>query len=118
MVKYQHNPILILFGNGYLNNFRELVLEMELMSFILNFGVFGFLLYIVPFLVVYIYNFVYMIKNIKKLDAEYVMLFLGSGFAYVLSLLSGYVFFNSSSMIIVIVLHTCLNNKTKESIID
>ena len=118
LVKNQHNPILILFGNGYLNNFRELDLEMELMSFILNFGVFGFLLYIVPFLVVYIYNFIYMIKNIKKLDVEYVMLFLGSGFAYVLSLLSGYVFFNSSSMIIVIVLHTCLTNKTKESIID
>ena len=118
LVKNQHNPILILFGNGYLNNFRELVLEMELMSFILNFGVFGFLLYIVPFLALYIYNFIYMIKNIKKLDVEYVMLFLGSGFAYVLSLLSGYVFFNSSSMIIVIVLHTCLTNKTKESIID
>lgn len=118
LVKNQHNPILILFGNGYLNNFRELVLEMELMSFLLNFGVFGFLLYIVPFLAVYIYNFIYMIKNIKKLDVEYVMLFLGSGFAYVLSLLSGYVFFNSSSMIIVIVLHTCLLNKTKENILN
>ena len=42
LVKNQHNIGLILFGNGYLNNFRELVLEMELMSFLLNFGLFGF----------------------------------------------------------------------------
>lgn len=114
LVKNQHSPILILFGNGYLNNFRELVLEMELMSFILNFGIIGFTLYVIPFLAVLIYNFIKILKNRKELDTEYIMLFLGSGFAYVLSLLSGYVFFNSSSMIIVIVLHTCLLNKTKE----
>lgn len=114
LVKNQHNPILILFGNGYLNNFRELVLEMELMSFLLNFGIFGFILYIVPFLTLLIYAIVQIIKNIKKIDSECAMLFLGSGFAYVLSLLSGYVFFNSSSMIIVIILHVSLISKVKE----
>lgn len=114
LVKNQHNPILILFGNGYLNNFRELVLEMELMSFLLNFGIVGFIFYIVPFLSLLIYAFVQIIKNIKKIDSECVMLFLGSGFAYVLSLLSGYVFFNSSSMIIVIILHVSLINKINE----
>lgn len=115
LVKNQHNPILIVFGNGYLNNFRELVLEMELMSFLLNFGIIGFILYIVPFLTILIYAFVRSIKNIKKIDIECVMLFLGSGFTYILSLLSGYVFFNSSSMIIVIVLHVSLINKLKET---
>lgn len=114
LVKNQNNPILVLFGNGYLNNFSELVLEMELMSFILNFGIFGFALYIVPFMALIIYAFVQIIKNIKKLDVECTMLFLGSGFAYALSLLSGYVFFNSSSMIIVIILHMLLINKVTE----
>lgn len=114
LVKNQHNIGLILFGNGYLNNFRELVLEMELMSFLLNFGICGFVLYVVPFLTLLIYAFVQIIKNIKKIDAQCVMLFLGSGFAYVLSLLSGYVFFNSSSMIIVIILHVTLINKVNE----
>lgn len=114
LVKNQHNPILILFGNGYLNNFRELVLEMELMSFLLNFGICGFVLYVVPFLSLLIYAFIQIIKNIKKLDVQCAMLFLGSGFAYVLSLLSGYVFFNSSSMIIVIILHVALINKLQE----
>jgi O-antigen ligase len=111
LVKNQSNIGLIIFGNGYLNNFRELVLEMELMSFLLNFGIFGFALYIIPFLTLLIYAFVQIIRNIKKIDVQCVMLFLGSGFAYVLSLLSGYVFFNSSSMIIVIVLHVGLVNK-------
>ena len=114
LVKNQHNIFLILFGNGYLNNFRELVLEMELMSFLLNFGIIGFTLYVVPFLIIYIYSFVLIIKNLKKLDVECTMLFLGSGFAYVLSLLSGYVFFNSSSMIVVILLHVCLINKVNQ----
>ena len=114
LVKNQHNPIFILFGNGYLNNFRELVLEMELMSFILNFGILGFILYIVPFLTILIYAFIQIIKNIKKSDVTVSMLFLGSGFAYMLSLLSGYVFFNSSSMIIVIILHVLLINKVKQ----
>lgn len=114
LVKNQHNFGLILVGNGYLNNFRELVLEMELMSFLLNFGLLGFALYIVPFLSILIYAFIQIIKNIKKLDVECIMLFLGSGFAYALSLLSGYVFFNSSSMIIVIILHVCLIKKIKK----
>ena len=114
LVKNQHNIGLILFGNGYLNNFRELVLEMELMSFLLNFGICGFILYVVPFLALLIYAFVQIIKNIKQVDVHCAMLFLGSGFAYALSLLSGYVFFNSSSMIIVIILHVSLINKLQE----
>ena len=114
LVKNQNNFGLILFGNGYLNNFRELVLEMELMSFMLNFGICGFVLYVVPFLAILIYAFIQLVKNIKKIDVQGVMLFLGSGFAYVLSLLSGYVFFNSSSMIIVIILHVSLINKINE----
>lgn len=114
LVKNQHNISLILFGNGYLNNFRELVLEMELMSFLLNFGILGFILYVVPFLSMLIYAFVQIIKNIKKIDVQCAMLFLGSGFTYVLSLLSGYVFFNSSSMIIAIILHVALINKVNK----
>ena len=114
LVKNQHNFGLALFGNGYLNNYCELVLEMELMSFLLNFGLLGFLLYIVPFMSLLIYAFIQIIKNIKRIDVQCAMLFLGSGFAYVLSLLSGYVFFNSSSMIIVIILHVILINKIQE----
>lgn len=111
LVKNQSDLRLILFGNGYLNNFAELVLEMELLSFILNFGIFGCILYLMPFMAILIYSFIQMIKKIKEIDQESIMLLFGTGFAYVLSLLSGYVFFNSSSMMIVIALHVCLLKK-------
>lgn len=117
LVKNQSNAMLVLFGNGYLNNHGELVLEMELLSFILNFGIIGFILYLLPFIAILIYSLIRMIKQIKEIDQESIMLFLGTAFVYALSLLSGYVFFNSSSMIVVIVLHTCLINKlNKEKI--
>lgn len=114
LVKNQSNPMLILFGNGYLNNYGELVLEMELLSFILNFGIIGFALYLLPFIAILIYALIKMIKQIKEIDQESIMLFLGTAFVYAISLLSGYVFFNSSSMMIVIALHTCLINKLNE----
>lgn len=122
LAKNQGNPVLILFGNGYLNNHGELVLEMELLSFILNFGILGFILYLVPFIAILINSLIKMIKQIKEINQETIMLFLGTAFVYALSLLSGYVFFNSSSMMIVIALHVCLlgelnkKEKTQENI--
>lgn len=111
LVKNQANLLLILFGNGYLANFYEMVLEMELVAMLLNFGLFGFILYCGPFIVILIYGIYKGIKNIKKIDTEYIMYLAGCGFAFVLSCLSGYTFFNSSSMMIIIVLNTLLLNK-------
>ena len=48
LVKNQKMPIAILFGNGYKTNYREMVMENELASMVLNFGIVGFILYIVP----------------------------------------------------------------------
>lgn len=39
LVANQRNPMTIFFGNGYLNNYRELVLEMEIPAFLYNFGI-------------------------------------------------------------------------------
>ena len=38
LLKNQGNPIYFLFGNGHVANFRELVLEMEIPAFLLDFG--------------------------------------------------------------------------------
>lgn len=111
LVKNQHNFVYILFGNGYLSNFRELVLEMEIPAFLFNFGIIGFLLYFVPFLSIWIYGAYKTIKNIKIIDATYLMLLLGCGFVFALSFFAGYTFFNSSNMMIIIVLNTLLLNK-------
>ena len=111
LVKNQKNPVAIIFGNGYLNNFRELVMEMEIPAFLFNFGLIGFTLYFIPFLLIFVYGLYIGIKNIKKIDQEYMMLILGAGFVFAISFFAGYTFFNSSSMIIIVVINTLLVNK-------
>ena len=114
LAKEQANPIYLLFGNGYISQYREMILEMELLAIPINFGIYGFILYLVPFISVYIYAGYKLIKNIKKIDVEDVMLISGGGLAFALSLLSGYIFFNASTTMIIIVTNTLLINKVKE----
>lgn len=114
LVKNQSNIMLLLFGNGFQANFNELILEMEIPAFLLNFGILGFILYFVPLLSIFIYGLFVGIKNRHKLNAEYMMNLFGLFFSFAFSFLSGYTFFNSSSMIIVIVLSTLLIINTKE----
>ncbi len=111
LVKNQKSIVGILFGNGYMNNFRELVLEMEIPAFLLNFGVIGFILFFIPFLAIFIYSVYIGFKNIKKIDKEYMMLCLGGGFVFALSFFAGYTFFNSSTMMVIITIYTLLINK-------
>ena len=112
LVKNQHNILSILFGNGYMNNFRELVLEMEIPAFLLNFGICGFALYFVPFLSIFIYSAYIGLKNIKKINQEYILLLLGAGFTLAISFLAGYTFFNMSTMTIIVVIDTLLMKQT------
>lgn len=114
LVKNQKNPIYLLIGNGYLANFRELVLEMEIPAFLFNFGIIGFILYFVPFLVIFIYGIYKGFKNIKKIDENYLMILIGCGFVFAVSFFAGYTFFNSSNMMIIIVLNTLLINKINQ----
>lgn len=114
LIKNQKNPVLILFGNGYLTNTNELVWEMEFPAFIANFGIIGFALYMGPFLTILLKAIITVFKKFKRIDAEYTMLLLTVLLSFVLSTLSGYTFFNSSSMIIIIIANVLLTNKIKE----
>ena len=114
LIKNQKNPILILFGNGYLTNTNELVWEMEFPAFVANFGIIGFALYMGPFLTILLKAIITVCKKFKRIDAEYTMLLLTVLLSFVLSTLSGYTFFNSSSMIIIIIANVLLTNKIKE----
>ena len=114
LVKNQKNILLILFGNGYVANFSELVLEMELISMLLNFGIVGFTLYMGPFITILFAGLYYGIKYRKVIDSQYAFLWFGLAMAFALSLLSGYTFFNLSSMIIIVSISTNLMKKMKE----
>lgn len=114
LVKNQANPLYMLFGNGYMANYRELVLEMEIPAFLFNFGILGFILYFIPLLGIACYTTIKGFKNKDRIDAEYVMLLLGLWFSFALAFLSGYTFFNMSTSMIIIVIATLLANKVKE----
>lgn len=114
LIKNQANPILILFGNGYMANYRELVLEMEIPAFLFNFGIFGFILYFIPFLSIFIYAAYKALKNLKKLQVQHIMLLAATFLSFAFAFLSGYTFFNSSTMMIIIVLNVLLVNKIIE----
>lgn len=111
LVKNQKNLLTLLLGNGYKSNVGEMVMENELASIPLNFGIIGCFLYVGPFVGLLIYSAIFALKNKAVLDAEYIMLQSALVIALVLSWFSGYVLFAMSSMIIIAVVTTFINNR-------
>lgn len=115
LVKEQKSIVGILFGNGFETNFREMVMENELASLCLNFGIIGFALYAGPFIFVLITALIETIKKIKKkqkLETDYLMTISALILIFGLSYLSGYIFFNSSVMIMIAVVSTELGGQS------
>ena len=113
LIKNQKSIPLILFGNGWATNFYELLMENELPMILFNFGIIGFGLYLLPFIIALCYSFIKAIKNRKSLDSEYVMLLSGLGLTIVLAIAQGYVFFATSSMSVIVAITVMLLNKAK-----
>ena len=110
LVKNQKNLLLILFGNGYKAQFRELVMEMEMPAILLNFGIVGFILYLGPFIYILLYKFYEIIKR-KQIDSEKMLYMFGMTLGLFLSIFAGYTFFNQSSMIVMCVISVLTINK-------
>jgi hypothetical protein len=108
LVKEQKSLSLILFGNGYKNQTGELVMEMEVPALLCNFGLIGFILYFGPFGATFFYGLYKILKNIKNIKIDFIMYWVGCGLAIILSTLSGYVYFNFSSMTMAIILNIFL----------
>ena len=112
LVKHQKNLLYMLFGNGFKTNFREMVMENEIASLILNFGILGFILYVAPLIIVLVIatkniicNIINLIKfgNIAKArdKKKQIMYQFALALVLILSWLSGYVLFATSSMIVI-----------------
>ena len=118
LVKNQKNIFLILFGNGYKAQFRELVMEMEAVAILLNFGIIGFILYLGPFIFI-LGNIVYLtLKNREIIDKNIIMYITGLSLGLALSTLAGYVFFNQSSMIMMCVISVLVLEKKDKILFD
>ncbi len=114
LVKNQKSVLGFLFGNGFKTNFREMVMENELASMLLNFGLIGFILYVMPLITILGYSLFVGIKNIKKTNVMYLMMQAGLTLALGLSWMSGYVLFATSSMMVIVILSTMLLKKALE----
>ena len=55
-------------------------MEMEIPAFLFNFGIIGFILYFGPFLALFLYFMYFGIRNIRKIDSEYIILVFGLGY--------------------------------------
>ena len=78
-------------------NFPELTLEMEIPALLFNFGILGFILYFIPFLIIDIYSIYYLFKYYRKITVEYLTYMSSAYLAIAFSFLAGYTFFNVSS---------------------
>lgn len=114
LVINEHDIKQILFGDGFKTQFYELVMEMEVPSFLFNFGIIGFILYLGPFIAIFTYGMYIAVRNIKRIDGEYILLLVGALLSFALSFLSGYVFFNASSSLIIVVINVLILNETKK----
>lgn len=106
LVIEQKSIYTVLFGNGFMTHYYELIFEMEVPAFLYNFGIYGFILYFIPFAIIAIYGLYAGVKNIRKLNVDTTMSILGVNFAIVVSFLSGYTFFNQSTVTIIIATST------------
>ena len=114
LIKIQNNIPILLLGNGYMTHFYEMVFEMEVPAILYNFGVLGFFLYLMPFFLIILFGAYVTVRKYKKVTIELAMAVAGACFAVIVSCISGYTFFNSSSMMIIIVLCTLIVNEVKD----
>jgi len=111
LIKNQKSFSRILFGNGYLSNYSEMTLEMELLSLLYNFGLVGFVLYLGVFIVLEVKAVLTLLKNFKKRNGTYLFYLFGVFLIYGLSLMAGYTFFHVSCMIVIVLLHILLSQE-------
>ena len=109
LIKNQKSFSRILLGNGYLANYSEMTLEMELISLLYNFGLIGFVLYLGAFIVLEARALFFLFHHFERRNSTYLFYLFGVAFVYALSLMAGYTFFHVSCMVVIVLLHVLLH---------
>ena len=102
LVREQHNILYALFGNGHVNLYGEMILEMELPFILLNFGIIGFIIYALPLLYLTYKGIKYAFGHKKFLFENYYMELFGLLLAFALACVAGYVLYSSTCALIII----------------
>lgn len=110
LFKVQKDIKLLLLGNGYLNHYGEMILEMDILAFFFNFGILGFILYFIPFLYLFIKGCKEIIKN-KNLNIEKGMSLGGCLLVFGLASMAGYVFYAPACVLVFSCLLSFLNER-------
>ena len=126
MKKYELSDIQYkLFGIGFLNQDSILALESDFFMAIFNFGIIGFILFLCIPIWAFVKSAIFAIKNIKRIDLEMCMLFMGLGIFFCISIYAGYTYIYTNFSIFLTLLITMLllkidvlnkvgNNEVKE----
>lgn len=114
---YSHKKFMLadwqykLFGIGFLNQDSTLSLERDFFMALYNFGILGFLLFLSIPIVEFIKSFNFIVKNLKKIDLETYMLFMGIGIFFCISIYAGYTYIYTNFSIFLVLLFMMLKLK-------
>ena len=103
-----------IFGLGYLNQPMDLAIEKDILMSLFSFGILGFLtMFIVP-IALWIRAVYLMLRNIKKLDLETLLLFEGFSSFFFISFYAGYTFiYTNFSIFLVAIMYLLIHKLSK-----
>ena len=104
--KYNESSIKYkIFGLGFLNQNTSLAIETDFNMAIFSFGILGFLLFLIIPIKEFIATTIYIFKNIKIIDFETYMLYMGLGTFFCISIFVGatYIYTNFSLFLILLI---------------
>lgn len=97
LVKNQNSIKKIVFGNGHLITYGEMILEREILAIILNFGLMGMVLFLIPIIYITIYFIYNFFKYFKFIDTKYIIAIYALFITYFLSYYSGAMYYPMSA---------------------
>lgn len=98
-----------IFGLGYLNQPSTLVIERDILMSIFNFGILGFLIIFALPILLWLKSTYLILRNIKRLNFETLVLYEGFSIFFCISYLAGYTFIYTNFSIFLIPLMLLLN---------
>ena len=100
-----------MFGLGFLNQYDSLALESDLTMAIFSFGILGFILFLILPLGEFILSTIFIIKNLKIVDFETYLLYMGLGIFFCISIYAGYTYIYTNFSIFLVLLIMMLKIK-------